>query len=109
MQGQPGKGGKAYNESRARLEADRTGNCRAAVAESADDIVVVARRLRRLRLTYASSGRILRWCRTSISSGDRRVDRIGCAIVRACVREGFGDRGPDIACFRRKVESLEPD
>lgn len=78
-------------------------------AASADDIVVVARRLRKLRLTYASTGRTLSSCRTSISSGDRRVDRIGCAIVRACVREGFGEPGWDIACFRRKVNSLEPD
>ncbi len=161
IEGRQTKNGADFSESAARLEADRTGDCRAAASvagarqdapppapenttlpgldlpaarhalpadaqpagvavptpvqprttatESADDIVVVARRLRRLRLTYSSSGRILRSCRTSISSGDRRVDRIGCAIVRACVREGFGDRGPDIACFRRKVNSLEPD
>ncbi|MEG3165168.1 hypothetical protein U1701_11235 [Sphingomonas sp. PB2P19] len=81
----------------------------AAAQESADDIVVVARRLRKLRLRYASIGRILSSCRPEISSGDARVDRIGCAIVRACVRAGFGERGPDIACFRRKVDSLAPD
>lgn len=79
------------------------------VAESANDVVVVARRLSRLRLKYASSGRILRWCRPAISSGDGRVDRAGCAIVRACVRAGFGDPGPDIACFRRTVDLLEAD
>lgn len=79
------------------------------VPESADDVVVVARRLRKLRLNYASTGRVMSRCRADISSGDKRVDRIGCAIVRACVRAGFGERGPDIACFRRKVDSLDPD
>ena len=79
------------------------------VAESPDDIVVVARRLRKLRLRYTSTGRRMYFCHADISSGDRRVDRIGCAIVRSCVRAGFGERGPDIACFRRKVDSLEAD
>ncbi len=79
------------------------------VTESPDDIVVVARRLRKLRLRYTSTGRRMYFCHADVSSGDRRVDRIGCAIVRSCVRAGFGERGPDIACFRRKVDSLEED
>jgi hypothetical protein len=79
------------------------------VTESADDIVVVARRLRKLRLRYTSTGRRMYFCHADVSSGDKRVDRIGCAIVRSCVRAGFGETGPDIACFRRKVDSLEPD
>ncbi|WP_380785931.1 DUF3617 family protein [Sphingomonas sp. R86521] len=76
---------------------------------SADDVVVVARRLRKLRLNYASSHRVMSRCRADISSGDKRVDRIGCAIVRACVRAGFEEPGPALACFRRKVNSLDPD
>ncbi len=81
----------------------------AAVEGSPDDIVVVARRLRKLRLRYTSTGRRMYFCHADVSSGDARVDRIGCAIVRACVRARFGERGPDIACFRRRVDSLEPD
>lgn len=76
---------------------------------SPDDVVVVARRLRKLRLNYASTHRVMSRCRADISSGDKRVDRIGCAIVRACVRAGFEEPGPALACFRRKVNSLEPD
>ncbi len=73
-----------------------------------DDIVVVARKLRKLRLHYASSGRLLSWCHADISSGDKRVDRIGCAILRACVREDNNTTQTALACFRRKVDEVDP-
>lgn len=80
----------------------------AATADAgADDILVVARKLRRIRLHYASTGRILRWCHADISSGDPRLDRIGCALVRACVKEG-NEGDPDVlACVHARVDSLD--
>ncbi len=78
------------------------------VAGEADDVVVVARKLRVMRLHYASDGAIFRWCHADSSSGDPRIDRIGCALVRACVREG-SDTVPDtLACYHRKVDTLDP-
>ncbi|PVE60157.1 hypothetical protein DC429_07350 [Arthrobacter sp. TPD3018] len=74
-----------------------------------DDIVVIARRLRRLRLRYGVDGDRVRWCHADISSGDKRVDRIGCAIVRACTKSGANTVEATLACFRRRVDSLEPD
>lgn len=74
-----------------------------------EDIVVVARRLRRLRLHYGVSDSRVSWCHADISSGDKRVDRIGCAIVRACTKSGTDTVEATLACFRRRVDSLEPD
>lgn len=74
-----------------------------------DDIVVIARRLRRLRLRYGVDGNRVRWCHADISSGDKRVDRIGCAIVRACTKSGADTVEATLACFRRRVDSLEPN
>ncbi len=77
-------------------------------AEQADDIVVIARKLRKLRLHYASTGRALRWCHTDISSGDPRLDRIGCAMVRACVHDGHDEPTAALACVNRRVDLLVP-
>lgn len=74
-----------------------------------DDIVVIARRLRRLRLRYGVDGNRVRWCHADTSSGDKRVDRIGCAIVRACTKSGADTVEATLACFRRRVDSLEPN
>lgn len=78
------------------------------VVTEADDIVVIARKLRRLRLHYASSGRALRWCHTDIPSGDPRLDRIGCALIRACVRDGFDDTASALVCVNRRIDMLYP-
>ncbi|MGR6329166.1 hypothetical protein ACU5AX_08880 [Sphingomonas sp. XXL09] len=74
-----------------------------------NDIVVIARRLRLMRLHYASSGRILAWCHADVSSGDKRVDRIGCAMLRACVREGNETRDTALTCLRRKIDEVAAD
>ncbi len=76
---------------------------------SAENIVVVGRKLRRLRLRYRSSGRTLASCHPEISSGEPRLDRIGCAILRSCIREGAEDEDHALECFRRKVDELDPD
>jgi len=75
---------------------------------ASDDILVVGRKLRKIRLHYAADGPAFRWCHADLSSGDARVDRIGCAIVRACVREGNDDRAAALACFYRKVDEVDP-
>ena len=74
----------------------------------AEDIVVVARKLRRVRLHYASRGRAFRWCHADISSGDPRLDRIGCAMVRACVREGNDTTVDVLGCVNRRIDTLDP-
>lgn len=79
-----------------------------ATPAQAEDIVVVARKLRRVRLHYASSGRALRWCHADISSGDARLDRIGCAMVRACVREGSDTTQAVLGCVNRRIDTLDP-
>lgn len=77
-------------------------------ASPPEDIVVIARRLRRLRLHYGVDGNAVRWCHADVSSGDKRVDRIGCAIVRACTKSGADTVEATLACFRRRVDSLDP-
>jgi hypothetical protein len=79
-----------------------------ATPAQAEDIVVVARKLRRVRLHYASSGRALRWCHADISSGDARLDRIGCAMVRACVRGGSDTTPEVLGCVNRRIDTLDP-
>ncbi len=74
----------------------------------AEDIVVVARKLRRIRLHYASRGKAFRWCHADISSGDPRMDRIGCAMVRACVREGHDTTVDVLGCVNRRIDTLDP-
>ncbi|QJU57879.1 hypothetical protein HL653_08805 [Sphingomonas sp. AP4-R1] len=74
-----------------------------------DDIVVIGRRLRRAKLHFANEGRLLVWCHTDVSTGDARVDRIACAIVQACVREGVSELLPVRACYARKVALLDDD
>ena len=81
----------------------------AAADTKPDDIVVIARRLRRLQLHYGVDGNIVNWCHADTSSGDKRVDRIGCAIVRACTKSGADTVEATLACFRRRVDSLELD
>ena len=73
-----------------------------------DDIVVVARKLMKLRLRYASDGRILTNCSNTRPSGDVRIDRIGCAVLKACVASGSEANGSTLACFNNRIMSLVP-
>ncbi|GAA0672008.1 hypothetical protein FHT00_001799 [Sphingomonas insulae] len=91
--------------------APATTPLRASVAETPgepEDIVVIARKLRRIRLHYASSGKAFRWCHADISSGDPRLDRVGCAMVRACVREGEDTTDAVLGCVKRRIDTLDP-
>jgi len=71
------------------------------------DIVVIARKLKKIRLHFASEGRHFSWCHADISSGDPRLDRVGCAIVRTCVEQGYDDQDSALGCFNAKVATLE--
>ncbi|RDE07211.1 hypothetical protein [Sphingomonas aracearum] len=77
------------------------------VAGEAEDVVVVARKLRRMRLHYSSDGKIMRFCHADISSGDPRIDRIGCAMLRLCVREGYDDKPSALACLNRRIDFVD--
>lgn len=88
--------------------ADLTSRVPDPVEGAPDDIVVVARKLLRLRLHYGSDARSMRWCHADVKSGDPRIDRIGCAILGACVKAGADDQSAALACFNRRVASVVP-
>ncbi len=71
-----------------------------------DEIVVIARKLRKVRLNYASRGQWVTKCEADVSSGDPRIDRIMCAIVKACVREGNREVKETQACVAAKIDQL---
>ena len=58
------------------------------VAPEPDDVVVVARKMRLVRLDYGMFGPHLRRCDITKSSGDARVDRIMCALLKRYSRSG---------------------
>lgn len=80
---------------------------RDALSAGDDDIVVIGRRLRRAKLHFVNEGRLLVSCHADVSTGDARIDRIACAIVQACVREGITELLPVRACYARKVAYLD--
>jgi hypothetical protein len=63
------------------------------------DVVVMAHKLKRLRLRYAADGRSLRWCRAEVSSGDPKLDHVGCEVLGWCVRRGFDEQDRALACL----------
>jgi hypothetical protein len=71
-----------------------------------NDIIVIARKLRKVRISYLPFGRHLKHCNVTISSGDPRMDRIACAIVRACVADGYTEPASARRCFYNRVDSL---
>ena len=78
-----------------------------AVPAQDDDIVVIARKMRLVRLNYALSGPWLQRCEAERSSGDPRIDRIMCAMLRACISEGFREPRPAMACMNRRLDDLD--
>jgi hypothetical protein len=60
-----------------------------ASATATPDIVVVAEKLRKIRLSADSDdqGRITA-CRVTVSSGDARLDEYACEATRACATAG---------------------
>ncbi len=75
-------------------------------AADVPEIVVIGRKLRKVRIHYAMRGPWVRSCTTEVSSGDPRVDRIMCAILRACVKSGHREVADAKACIAARVDSL---
>lgn len=74
-----------------------------------NDIVVIARKMRQVKIDYAAFGTDLRQCVITSSSGDARIDRIMCAMLSACVREGVSDPAGGKACINAKIASFEDE
>lgn len=72
-----------------------------------NEIVVIARKMRKVRLEYTMFGPHFRRCDVAVSSGDARIDRVVCAILKACVSEGHRNVAPARECVRRKIGTLE--
>lgn len=75
-------------------------------AEPEDEIVVIARKLRKVRIDYSTRGPWVTKCDAEISSGDPRIDRIMCAIVKACVRAGHREVKDTQACVAERIDQL---
>ncbi len=75
-------------------------------ATADDEIVVIARKLRKVRLNYTTRGQWVTKCEAEVSSGDPRIDRIMCAIVKACVREGNREAKETQACVAGRIDQL---
>ncbi|WP_313334100.1 hypothetical protein [Sphingobium yanoikuyae] len=78
-------------------------------APADDEIIVIARKMRLVKIDYAAFGTDLRQCAITTSSGDARIDRIMCAMLSACVREGVSDPAGGKACINAKIASFEDE
>lgn len=74
--------------------------------EADPEILVIARKLRKVRLNYTTRGSWVPKCEAEVSSGEPRIDRIMCAILRACVREGHREVAPAKACMAKRIDQL---
>jgi len=75
-------------------------------ADGETDILVIARKLRRVRLNYSMNGPYVRECSAERSSGDERIDRIMCAILRSCVSAGHREVPQATACMMGRIDTL---
>ncbi len=71
------------------------------------DIVVVAEKLRKVKIDYSARGKKLFSCDVTQSSGDARIDRIMCAILNACVKSGAQSRFAAKNCINDRISALE--
>lgn len=71
------------------------------------DILVIARKMRTARLSYTLAGRHLKTCEPIVSSGDDRIDRIMCAVLRQCAASGKTEVGSARACVNERITMLE--
>jgi len=72
------------------------------------ELVKIARQMRTVRFRYDVAGTTLQRCDIERSSGDARVDRILCAMLRQCVAEGHSDAAASRACLIRRLDELDP-
>lgn len=72
-----------------------------------NEILVIAHRMRRLKLDYALNACVLRQCTIRTSSGDQRIDRIMCAILSACVNEGHTTPKAAKSCMSDRIATFK--
>ncbi|WP_439469485.1 hypothetical protein [Blastomonas fulva] len=75
----------------------------------ADEIVVVAERMKRIKLRLSRSKGVLKSCRVRVSSGDPVIDGYACEAVGACMTEGAVKRQPLADCTTDKVLAFYHD
>jgi hypothetical protein len=68
------------------------------------DIVVIGRRMRLVTLDYALNGAHLRRCNIQVSSGNARVDRIMCAVLRRCITAGYREPPQAKRCMNASID-----
>lgn len=74
-----------------------------APAETPNDVVVTAQKLRRLRLaTSVADGKIAE-CHATVSSGDAGIDRAACEATAACYAAGSNQPEPLADCVEGRV------
>lgn len=71
-----------------------------------DTILVIARKMRLVDVEYALKDRALASCAIRTSSGDLRIDRIVCAILRDCVKSGVTEAKSVKLCMNARIESF---
>ena len=75
----------------------------------ANEIVVVAERMSRIKLRLSRKKGVLKSCRVRVSSGDPVVDGYACEAIGACMAEGATKRGPLADCATDKVLAFYMD
>jgi len=70
------------------------------------DVLVTARRLRAVGITFYAMGAHLRRCDVTRTSGTALIDRTMCALVRTCLAEGERGRDRVMACVNGRIDAL---
>lgn len=71
-----------------------------------EDIVVIGRKIRKVRLNYALWGPHMKRCDVEISSGDEQIDRFVCTVLNACIKDGFRDAISAKTCLDERIASV---
>jgi hypothetical protein len=69
----------------------------------ANEIVVIAERMSRIKLSLSRKKGVLKSCKVKVSSGDPVVDSFACEAVGACMAEGITKQDPLADCATDKV------
>ena len=75
---------------------------------SQDEIVVLARSFQRMKLSIRKVSRSERFCRATESSGDKKIDRIGCSVLLRCIERGFVEKQEVTMCVNKRMDELFP-
>ncbi|WP_152414746.1 hypothetical protein [Blastomonas sp. AAP53] len=75
----------------------------------ADEIVVVAERMKRIKLRLSRKKGVLKSCRVRVSSGDPVIDGYACESIGTCMVEGAVKRQPLADCATDKVLAFYQD